>query len=349
MVSYVTNLVELIGLGLAIDYSLLVVHRFREELGRGGAREEAVVRTTATAGRAVVASGLAVAAGLGLLLFMPVPLLRSMGVGGLLIPIASIAAALTLQPALLSVVGGRPAAPRSDVDRGFWARLARTIMRHPRLYLAAGTALLLILAAPVLRLELTPGSFSVLPSSPEAMRGFALLRDGVGRGAVTPIHVVVDAGAPGRARSPETRAAVERLVDGVFDDPEALVVASGRKRRYVDPTGRYARVVVALRHEYGADESRRFVRRLRRELVPRARFPEGARAYAGGAPAQGVDFLDRSYDAFPWLVLGVLALTYVVLLRAFRSLCSPEGARPERALGRSRLRAPRRRLPSTSR
>jgi RND superfamily putative drug exporter len=155
------------------------------------------------------------------------------------------------------------------------------------------------------------------------MRGYALLRDGVGRGAVTPIQVVVDAGAPGRARSPATRRALDRLVDSIFDEPEVSVVASGRKRRYVDETGRYARVIVALRHEYGADESRAFVRRLRDELVPRARLPAGARAYAGGAPAQGVDFVDRSYHAFPWLVLGVLALTYLVLLRAFRSLVLP--------------------------
>ena len=323
MVTYVTNLVELIGLGLAIDYSLLVVHRYREELARGGPREDAIVRTTATAGRAVVASGLAVAAALSLLLLMPVPLLRSMGVGGLLIPLASIAAALTLQPALLSLVGGRAAPPRVDVERGFWARLARLIMRRPRAYLAGGTAVLLVAAAPVVGLDLTPGSFSALPSTPEAMRGFALLRDGVGRGVVTPIQVVVDAGAPGRARSPGTRAAIDRLVDEAFHDPEVSIVASGRKRRYVDETGRYARVVLALRHEYGDDESRSFVRRLRGDLVPRALFPAGARTYAGGPPAQGVDFVDRSYDAFPWLVLGVLALTYLVLLRAFRSLVLP--------------------------
>ena len=110
MVAYVTNLVELIGLALAIDYSLLIVHRFREELGRGLAVPDAVARTMATAGRSVVFSGLAVAAGLAVLLFMPVPFIRSMGVGGLLIPLVSIAAALTLQPVLLSLLGRRLAA-----------------------------------------------------------------------------------------------------------------------------------------------------------------------------------------------------------------------------------------------
>ena len=107
MVTYVTNVVALIGFALAVDYSLLMVFRFREEVARGGAVQDAVVRTMATAGRAVVVSGLAVALGLALLIFVPVPLIRSLGIGGLLIPLASIAAALTLQPVLLSLLGAR--------------------------------------------------------------------------------------------------------------------------------------------------------------------------------------------------------------------------------------------------
>jgi RND superfamily putative drug exporter len=158
------------------------------------------------------------------------------------------------------------------------------------------------------------------------MRGYALLRDRVGRGAVTPTHIVIDSGAPGRARLQPTHAAVERLVDDLTRDPDVLVVATGKRRRFLDPTGRYARVIVAGRHEYGDAESRRFVRRLREELVPRARLPAGARAYAGGAAPQGVDFLARTYGAFPWFVFGVLALTYIVLLRAFRSLVLPAKA-----------------------
>ena len=327
MVSYVTNLVELIGLALAIDYSLLIVHRFREELEPDIEVEDAIVRTMATAGRSVVFSGLAVAAGLAVLLLMPVPFLRSMGVGGLLIPLASIAAALTLQPALLSLLGRRvgrraPVGRRND-DGGLWARLAHAIMRRPLPFLAGGTALLLAAAVPALSLELSPGSFSSISSTQPSMVGLGLLRDGVGAGAVAPTHVVVDTGAPGRASAPATRAAVDRLGDRLVLDPEALLVASGSRKPYVDPTRRYTRVIVAGRHEYGDEESRSFVGRLRRELVPAAGFPAGTRVYAGGAPPQGVDFLHRAYDAFPWLVLGILSLTYLVLLRAFRSLVLP--------------------------
>jgi uncharacterized membrane protein YdfJ with MMPL/SSD domain len=322
--TFVTNLVGLIGLGLAIDYSLLIVHRFREELPRGGSVDDAVVRTIATAGRTVAFSGTAVAIGLGLLLVVPVPFIRSMGFGGLLVPLVSIACALTLQPVLLSVLGRRAARRTPPPEgTGFWARLARAVMRRPVLILAAGTALLLLAAAPVLALRLVPGSFSGLPGAPESSRGLALLRDGVGPGAVTPTHVVVDAGAAGATRRGGARRATERLADELFRDPEVLVVARGTRPPFVDPTGRYARVIVAGRHEYGARASQRFVRRLRDRLVPRAGFPAGTTVEAGGAPPQGVDFLSTAYDAFPWLVLAVLAITYAALLRAFRSLVLP--------------------------
>src|SRR5205807_944376 len=124
MVSYVTNLVELVGLGLAIDYSLLVVTRFREELPRADSVDDAVVRTMATAGRAVIFSGLTVAIGLALLLFVPVPFIRSLGVGGFLVPLLSLAAAATLQPALLSVLGRRALGRTFRRDGRFWERLA---------------------------------------------------------------------------------------------------------------------------------------------------------------------------------------------------------------------------------
>ncbi len=315
MVTYVTNLVELIGLGLAVDYSLLVVHRYREELARGRAVEDAVVSAIGTAGRAVVFSGLAVAIGLGLMLLVPVPFIRSMGVAGLAIPLASIATALTLQPALLSLLGKRAGKQRT-AESGAWRRLALSIMRRPKLYLAAGTAVLLAAAAPALALRLTPGSITGIPQTTDSMRGFALLRDNAGRGAVTPTQIVSDGGVADRP-------AIGRLADALSRDPEVAIVASGRRAPYVDPSGRYGRVIVAGRHEYGDAQSRRFVQRLRKQLIPAARFPAGTHVYTGGAPPQGVDFLRRSYQPFPWLVLAALVLTYVMLLRAFRSLLLP--------------------------
>ena len=182
--TYVTNLVFLIGLGIAIDHSLLVIYRFREELTRGGDVEAAIVRTMQTAGRAVVFSGATVAIGLALLLFMPLPFMRSIGVGGFLIPLASIAAAVTLQPALLSLLGRRGVARiavlpqrfrRREADTGFWHRLAGAIMRRPLAFLGVGAALLVAAAIPAFGLRLTPGSASGIPQFPQSVRGFDLM------------------------------------------------------------------------------------------------------------------------------------------------------------------------------
>jgi RND superfamily putative drug exporter len=342
MATYVTNLVQLVGLGIAIDYSLLIIYRFREELERPGTKDDAIVRTMATAGRAVLFSGATVAIGLALLLFMPVPFMRSIGVGGFLIPLVSIAAAVTLQPALLSVYGRRgirrlpvaawlrghglplPTLPgTTDIEQGYWARLARSIMRRPLIYLGVGGALLVAAAIPAVGLQLTPGSAEGIPRFPQSVHGFDVLKAAVGPGALSPSQIVIDSERPGGARSPAVLAAVGRLSRELAADPEVRVVRALQGPKLVDPTGRYRQVVVAGRHEYGDQPAQAFAHRLRSTLVPAARFPAGVRVLAGGGPPQGVDFIDRAYRYFPWLVLAVLVLTYLLLLRAFRSLLLP--------------------------
>ena len=330
MATYVTNLVQLIGLGIAIDYSLLIVYRFREELHRHDSKDDAIVRTMATAGRAVVFSGATVAIGLALLLFMPSPFMRSMGIGGFLIPLVSIAAAVTLQPALLSLYGRkgvRRAAVfrrvRDSGRRGFWERLATSIMRRPVAFLAAGTALLVATAVPVFALQLTPGSAEGIPKHPQAVRGFDILKSAVGAGALSPTQIVIDSGRSGGATAQPVQRSINRMLAGVGRDPEVRFVRYEPRPPWLDPSGRYAQVVVAGEHEYGDEAAQSFVHRLRDHLIPAARWPAGVRVLAGGGPPQGVDFIDRSYAVFPWLVLGVLALTYLLLLRAFRSLILP--------------------------
>jgi RND superfamily putative drug exporter len=322
LVSFVPNLVELLGIGLAVDYSLLVVSRFREELERENGVEDAIVRTAATAGRAVLVSGLTVAIGLALLLLVPVPFVRSLGLAGLIVPLASIAAAATLQPVLLVLLGRRAGRARPEHDR-LWEGLAYAVMRRPWVFLAGGAALLVAAALPAFFLRLTPGSFAALPRGPEAIAGVSLLRERAGAGVLTPIEIVVDGGRPRAALTPAVHGAVERLADATFHDPAAYVTALGRKPPFVDPTRRYARLVVVPRHEYGDPTTRALVDRLRRRLVPDARFPPGTRVDVGGAPAQGVDYLDRTYGAFAWLLTSVLLLTYLVLLRGFRSVVLP--------------------------
>jgi len=339
--TYVTNLVQGIGLGIAVDYSLLIVYRFREELAAGDAVTDAVVRTMATAGRAVIVSGAMVAVGLSTLLLTPVPFIRSMGIGGFIIPLASIAAAATLQPALLSVYGRRgsrrlrvaaflrerlrlplPRGPHTH-DAGLWTRIARSIMRRSGRYLALGLALLVLAAVPALGLHLTPGSTAGIPRFPQAVQGYDVLKAAVGPGAISPSQIVVDTGRRGGVASPAVQAAIGRLTAVLRRDPEVELVLYRLGGRFVDATRRYAQVIVAGRHAYGEQPSQRFVHRLRDDLIPAARFPAGTTVLAGGSPGQGVDFLGRTYSFFPYLALAVILVTFVLLMRAFRSVLIP--------------------------
>lgn len=332
MVLYVPNLVELIGLGLAVDYSLLVVHRFREELADNNRPvDDAIVATMTTAGRTVIVSGIAVAVGLSVLLFIPVPFVRSLGFAGIVVPLVSIAGALTLQPTLLSLfgrVGVRSVrlpwlAGRRAIENGLWARLARMVMRHPFRVLAGSAAVIVIAVSPIAWLQLTPGSVTAIPQNVQSARGLALLRAHVGPGVITPIEVVLDADAPGRARTQAISAATLRLAHEILNNPEAFVVAIGATAPYVDASGEYRRVIIIGRHDFGDEASQQLVREIRLRLVPAAHFPPGIGVFVGGAPAQGADFLSRVYGTFPFVVLIVAMLAYLVLLRAFRSLLLP--------------------------
>ncbi len=140
---------------------------------------------------------------------------------------------------------------------------------------------------------------------------------------IGPIEVVLDARAPGRALSPAISRATLRLAHELLDNPEVFVVAIGNRPPYVDSSRQYRRTVVLGRDDFGAEATQQLVREIRARLLPDARFPAGVHLYVGGVPAQGVDFLALVYTTFPWVVLIVLVLAYLVLLRAFRSLLLP--------------------------
>ena len=332
--TYLTNLVMLIGLGIAVDYSLLMVYRYREEHRAGLSREDAVVRTMETAGRAVIFSGTAVAIGLALMLAMPLPFMRGFGLAGLLIPLVSVLAAMTLLPVLLYWLEDRldrvRLIPKSvqerrwDHERGSWARLAGAVMRRPVLFATGAILLLLAAAGPVTQLSLTPGSNTGVPQNLEAVRGLNVLEDAVGAGALAPSEVVVDTGRPGGANDARVQAAISRLQVGLSIDPEvARVDYEPQGAQYVDATRQYLHLQITGKHEYGLPPAQDFVDRLRDDLIPGAGFPARVEVLAGGGPPGGVDFLDMTYGAFPWLVLAVLLLTYGLLVRAFRSLLLP--------------------------
>jgi RND superfamily putative drug exporter len=343
MAEYVTNIVTLIGLAIAIDYSMLVVFRFREQLNTGDDPIEALETTMATAGRATMFSGLTVAIGLALLLVMPVPFIRSMGAGGVLIPLVSIGASATLLPALLSVLGGGVnrlrVIPRSLLERragtaqGFWARLAGSIMRRPVLYLVVAAGSLVALAVPALGLHVTSGDNRSAPSGTPATTGLRLLEARIGPGSLAPQQVVVDTHTPGGASAAATVAAELRLVAELRGDPrvepgEIQAPALGspalaRQSDLIDPSGDVFQIRAAGRTDSGTFAAIGLVHTIRDRYIPDARFPATDEVLLTGAPAFGVDFAAKVYAAFPWLVLAVLVITYFVLLRAFRSLVLP--------------------------
>ncbi len=334
----VQQLVTFVGLGIAVDYSLFLVYRFRDELKAGGERVDAVVRTMQSAGRAVVFAGTTVAIGLALLVLVPVPGIRGYGVAGLLIPLVSVACALTLLPALLyslepkldrvrlvprRVIAHRES--RRDEDNP-WLRLAHGIMRRPLPYFLGSLAFLLLATTPVFAMQIGPGTNEKLPENLEATQGLRIMSAAVGAGALSPTVIVVDTGQPGGADRPEVQAAVGRLILELGRDPEVGLTRFEAGPGWVDATRRYQRVEVVGRSDPGVEESERFVDRARAEIVPAASFPEGTTVYVGGAPAFNVDFIDKTYSAFPFLVAAVLLLTYVLLLRAFRSVVLPAKA-----------------------
>jgi RND superfamily putative drug exporter len=332
--TYLQNLVMLIGLGIAIDYSLFIVYRYREERRGGLAKEDAIVRTMVTAGRAVVFSGTAVAIGLALMLAMPLPFMRGFGIGGLFIPLVSVLCALTLLPALLyltvdkldsvRLIPKRIIDRRADEENNMWGRLARLIMRRPLPIALATTTVLIVVALPIFSLQVGPGTNKGVPQDLESVRGLNILAAEQGEGAIAPTEVIIDTHQPGGVQSADVQAAVQRLVERLNRDPEVRGVSGSESTPpFVDASGRYLHMQVVGAHEYGSPQAMDFVRRFRDAIVPAAGFPAGTDVYAGGGPGSSVDVIDTAYGAFPWLVLAVLVLTYFLLLRAFRSLLLP--------------------------
>ena len=326
---YLRNMVLMIGLGIAIDYSLLVVNRYRDELRQGRSHDQAIEETMRHTGRTIVFSALAVSLGLALMLLLPVPFLRGFGVGGLLIPFVSMVCALTLLPVLLASFGERlerlRLMPRGLAERRrlgelrLWTAHAAWVMRRAKLLAPLVAVVLVVASLPLIGLRVGPGSTASLPSSAPAVRGLALLQHGTPVDALDPTTVVVDTRFRNRVAA---TAALARLQRSLAADPG---VASVSKPMH-DRSGRYVELAVVGRDDPAGEAAQAFAGRLRTQLIPGARFPASARVIAGGGAAYASDFVSRTLGSFPWLVLGVLGLTYVLLARAFRSLVLPAKA-----------------------
>lgn len=304
----VQYLVAFIGLGVAVDYSLLIVTRWREERERGLGDEESVLAAAGTAGHAVVLSGLTVAVGLLSLLVLPVAFLRSIGVASMLIPLVAIAAAGTLLPVALAAWG--PALDRRRVRRGSttysrsWERWARLVVRRRWIALAAGLAIMLAFALPALSLKSGQPSADALAATggPAAASFHELERDGVPSAVVFPVQLLAHGGTTGAERSAE----IARQTPGVYT---VLSPPTPSFRNGADT------LLSVIPYEEGnTSAGRALTGRLRQRL---AGVPGGVQV--GGNTAELADFNNGVYGSFP-LVLAVLSLVvFVMIARALRS------------------------------
>jgi putative drug exporter of the RND superfamily len=300
-------LVALIGLGIAIDYALLVVVRWREERQRPDVTNEAAVRNAMqNAGKAVAFSGTTVAISLLALLVLPVPFMRSIGIAGLMIALVSVAVAVTLLPVMLATVGPRFDWPRNRRDaqasRG-WSAWARLIVRHRWPAAVASTAVLVGLVVAATNIQLgNPLAASLSKEGPARAGLDSLENSGIGTGPLSPFDALVRSGEPGDV------AQALAQVDGVHS---AAAPANWRREGT-------AIVVVIPTEDGNSPAGRETLDRLRAgaQALP-------AEVTIGGEAAQGADFLEVVYGNFPLMVALISIFTFILLARAFRSLILP--------------------------
>jgi trehalose monomycolate/heme transporter len=316
---YSINITTILGLGLAIDYGLFMVGRFREELHRQPTVEDALARTVATAGRTVAVSGVTVAMALASLLLFPEVFLRSMGYGGVATVIVDMLAALTVLPALLAVLGPRVNAlrvrrsvqrPRSG-EPGGWYRLARSVMRRPLAYAAVIVVLLLALATPFFHVSWGGTDARALPASAAARQVTQTLGRDFPGNVAAPIESLVRFDGP-VAGSPARAAALAGYVRSLDRVPGVLGTQVTGVR------GDVARVDLRYQPDPLSARARQIVGQVR--AVP---APAGARAYVGGQTAQLVDELSSLSATVPWMALVMAAATFVLLFFAFGSVVLP--------------------------
>jgi putative drug exporter of the RND superfamily len=325
---FVVNMLTGMGLALGIDYALFVVSRFREERAAGRAREDAIAAAGATASRAVLFSGSAfVLAMLGLLLVQST-IMRSLATGAILVGIVSVIAALTLLPAILSILGDRvnrlrvPVVGR-NIERGhagesrFWGAVVSSVIRRPVVSLVAAVALLLVAASPVLGLNIGASGVGTLPEHLLARQGLDAVERSFPEAAANPPEIVVE----GRVASPAVRAGIARLRSELRRDPDFGIPTEERSR---DGAAVLIRVPVAA--DPLADRAVDGVRRLRSDYVPAAFDGVDARVLVTGLTAENIDYFDVMKRWLPIVFAFVLGLSFVLLTVAFRSVVVPATA-----------------------
>ena len=353
---FAENAVSMIGLGVGIDYALFILSRCRHELQSGHPPPEAIIRAVVGAGEAVLFSGATVAVGFLALFLLRAPFLDAIALGGTFVVLGAVAAALTLLPALLSLLGGAVHWPRrigprkapAKEGQGPWARWALLVMRRPWVCLAAGAVVLAALVLPVGRLQNWSIGASNLPPGTESRRGYELLAANFPRGWMGPFVLLLEAPPGHTVWEPRARQAVLDIAMRLYDDervagvqgfPQVVTTArsigldAGSIAEFpeglrsqagdvVSGDGRAAQILVFGTLEPQGQDAKRQLAEMKRAGFPEA-DAAGLAVSFGGVTASLADFDQRLMSNLPRVAGAVLALTFVVLLVLFRSLVIP--------------------------
>jgi RND superfamily putative drug exporter len=351
----VQNIATMLGLGVSVDYSLIMIRRFTDEVA-GSDRGVALINTMRTAGRTVAASGTTVAIALATVMIVNMPLIRSIAIAGISGVAVAVLACLVVLPAVLYLLGPRVAAWRlpwlpstRDRSRRRWERLARTIMARPVAALALTSAALLVLAVPALGLQTDSGDASVLPKSSSVRQGYDLVEQQFGKGAVEPILVVIEsnrlfAGAEDFAHlvamtngfsqldhTARVASPVDTLRAVMPADPLAAVEPSNFQRlpmefraainRFVSVDGKTIAIDVFSSGRAGDSDIKTLLSQVRSVAMNNA--APGWQVSVGGLAAVLSSATQQLSDASPLVIVSMLVVIYLLLVLTFRSLLLP--------------------------
>jgi putative drug exporter of the RND superfamily len=317
-----STLATMIGLGVGIDYALFIVTRHKLQLADGMELRESIARATATAGGAVVFAGFTVVIALCSLAFAGIPLVSTLGFTAAVAVVVAVCAATTLLPAMLGALGPHINSLRvklgkthpDDKEPHGWRRWAEWVSERPWTATVVALAILIVLALPVLQLQLGQNDISALPKETTSRQAYDSLNKGFGPGVNGPLLIASEFSSPTEAK--QVLPKLEKAVGGAGD-------VAATTEPTLDKQGTAAVFTVISKSEPWADETVDLVEDLREEAIPQALEGTKASSYVGGQTAGYIDLATQISDKLPLMIAIVVALSFIVLLVAFRSLLVP--------------------------